>query len=51
MVKREMYLDLMKRSMWNGEVKVITGIRRCGKSVLLFELFYQRTRRRWGHVL
>ena len=26
--------------MWNGEVKVITGIRRCGKSVLLFELFY-----------
>lgn len=31
----------MVNSMWNGEVKVLTGIRRCGKSVLLFELFYK----------
>ena len=41
MIKRDFYLERMIRSMWNGEIKVITGIRRCGKSVLLFELFYE----------
>lgn len=40
MVKRERYLDRLIHNMWNGEIKVITGIHRCGKSVLLFELFY-----------
>ncbi len=40
MIKRETYLNHSIHNMWNGEVKVITGIRRCGKSVLLFELFY-----------
>ena len=44
MIKRDFYLDRIIRSMWNGEVKVITGIRRCGKSVLLFELFYEYLR-------
>ena len=39
MIKRDFYLKRMVRTMWNGEVKVITGIRRCGKSVLLFDLF------------
>ncbi len=40
MIKRDFYLNKLIRNMWNGEVKVITGLRRCGKSVLLFELFY-----------
>lgn len=40
MTKREFYLNRMIHNMWNGEVKVITGIRRCGKLVLLFNLFY-----------
>lgn len=41
MIKREFYLNRMIHHMWNGEVKVITGIRRCGKTVLLFDLFYE----------
>lgn len=41
MIKRNSYLNRMIHHMWNGEVKVITGIRRCGKSVLLFDLFYE----------
>lgn len=39
MIERDFYLQKLIRSMWNGEIKVITGIRRCGKSVLLFDLF------------
>lgn len=39
MIKRDFYLDKLIRNMCNGEIKVITGIRRCGKSVLLFDLF------------
>ena len=41
MIKRDYYLERIIHKMWNGEIKVITGIRRCGKSVLLLELFYQ----------
>ena len=41
MIKRDFYLNRMIHHMWNKEVKVITGIRRCGKSVLLFDLFYE----------
>ena len=41
MVKRDSYMNRLIHSMWNGEIKVITGIRRCGKSVLLFDLFFE----------
>lgn len=41
MIKRDFYLNRLIHTMWNGEIKVITGIRRCGKSVLLFDLFYE----------
>ncbi len=39
MIERGEYLDALIRRQWNGRIKVITGIRRCGKSTLLFELF------------
>ena len=39
MIERKKYLDALIRRQWNHRIKVITGIRRCGKSTLLFELF------------
>ena len=41
MIKRDRYLDKLIRKKENGLVKVITGIRRCGKSYLLFEIYHQ----------
>jgi len=38
-IKRDRYLNQLVSRMWNGQVKVITGIRRCGKSFLLKRLF------------
>lgn len=38
-VRRDRYLDSLVDRMHNGMIKVITGIRRCGKTYLLFELF------------
>lgn len=38
-IKRDLYLNKLIRSMHNGMIKVVTGIRRCGKSYLLFNLF------------
>ena len=38
-IKRDIYLNRIISYMWNGQVKVITGIRRCGKSYLLRTIF------------
>ena len=39
-IKRDAYLNRLIDKKENGLIKVITGIRRCGKSFLLFELYY-----------
>lgn len=39
MIKRDIYLNQLIRSKNNGFPKVITGIRRCGKSFLIKEIF------------
>ena len=39
-IKRDSYLKQLIDSRQNGFIKVVTGIRRCGKSYLLNVLFY-----------
>ncbi len=39
-IKRDNYLQQLISRMHNGRVKIITGIRRVGKSYFLFNLFY-----------
>ena len=41
---RKNYIAALKNRMNNGLIKVITGVRRCGKSYLLFNLFYNYLR-------
>lgn len=41
-IKRDKYLEMLEIRRHNGFVKVITGIRRCGKSYLMNDIFYQR---------
>lgn len=40
-IKREQYLKQLIDGKNNGLIKIVTGIRRCGKSYLLFKLFYR----------
>lgn len=39
-IRRDVYLNKLIRKKKNGLIKVVTGIRRCGKSYLLFHLFH-----------
>ena len=39
-IRRESYLNELINRKENGLIKVITGIRRCGKSYLLFDMYY-----------
>ena len=39
MIERKKYLERLIARKENGLVKVITGIRRCGKSYLLFNIY------------
>lgn len=41
-IKRDKYLEMIQIRRHNGFVKVITGIRRCGKSYLMNEIFYNK---------
>lgn len=38
--KRSKYVEALVKRQWNGRVKILTGLRRCGKSTVLFELFF-----------
>ena len=39
MIERTRYVEALMKKRWNGRIKVITGIRRCGKSTIVFKLF------------
>ena len=40
-IRRDFYLNQLIAGRENGLIKIITGIRRCGKSYLLFRLFHE----------
>lgn len=46
-ISRENYLSILKNFKDQQIIKVITGIRRCGKSTLL-EIFQELLKRKWS---
>lgn len=42
LIERNEYLDQLLAKRWNGRIKIVTGIRRSGKSFLLSNLFKNR---------
>lgn len=44
-IKRDYYLNQLIASKHNGLIKIITGLRRSGKSYLLFHLFYEHLKK------
>lgn len=43
-IGRDSYLERIISKMHTKSIKIVTGIRRCGKSYLLFNLFYDHLR-------
>ena len=41
-IKRDSYVERLMSKRQNGRVKIVTGIRRCGKSFILTKLFKER---------
>ena len=42
--ERRFYLDKLIQRRHNGKIKIVTGLRRCGKSYLVFQLFFRHLR-------
>ena len=43
-IKRDKYLEMLQIRRHNGFIKISTGIRRCGKSYLMNDIFYEKLR-------
>ena len=41
-IQRDQYLNRLLEDRGNRRIKIVTGVRRCGKSYLLFKLFKDR---------